>query len=78
MSEFYEGLAEILEIEVDQVTPDLRLEDTTWDSMAVISTIALADELYDEALSADALGECQTVGDIEELIARQRAASGKA
>jgi acyl carrier protein len=37
MSTFYEELAEILEIEPDQVTSDLRLEDTSWDSLAVVS-----------------------------------------
>ena len=43
MSEFYECLAEILEIEVDQVTPDLALDEGGWDSLAVVSTIALID-----------------------------------
>lgn len=72
MSEFYTEMAEILELEPDEVTPDLRLEDTNWDSLAVVSTIALIDELYDEAISADALNDCDTVGDIEKLIAGRR------
>lgn len=78
MSEFYEGLAEILEVDVENITPELRLEDTPWDSLALVSTIALIDEIYDEALSADALNNCETVGDMEALIAKQRALSGKA
>lgn len=77
MSTFYEELAEILEIETDQITPDLRLEDTSWDSLAVVSTIALIDEQYDEAVSADALTSCETVGDIERLIAARRTESGR-
>ena len=68
MSEFYTEMAEILELEPDEVTADLRLEDTNWDSLAVVSTIALIDELYDQAISADALNNCDTVGDIEQLI----------
>lgn len=72
MNEFYAELAEILEIEPDQVTPGLRLEDTPWDSLAVVSSIALIDELYDVAVSADALNNCETVGDIEKLIAREK------
>lgn len=68
MSEFYTEMAEILELEPDEVTPELRLEDTNWDSLAVVSTIALIDELYDQAISADALHNCDTVGDIEQLI----------
>jgi acyl carrier protein len=71
MSNFHEELAEILELDVDQVTPELRLEDTPWDSLAVVSTIALIDELYDVAVSADALNNCETVGEIEALIARE-------
>ena len=69
MSTFHEELAEILELEPDQITADLRLEDTSWDSLAVVSTIALIDELYDEAVSADALSKCETVGDIDNLVA---------
>ena len=72
MSEFHNELAEILELEPEEVTPELRLEDTTWDSLAVVSTIALIDEQYDIAVSADALSNCETVGDIEKLIAREK------
>jgi acyl carrier protein len=74
VSTFYEELAEILEIEPDQVTSDLRLEDTSWDSLAVVSTIALIDEQFDESVSADALTSCETVGDIDRLIAARREA----
>jgi acyl carrier protein len=72
MSEFYEGLAEILEIEVDQITPELELEDGSWDSLAVVSTIALIDDVYDVTVHPNALGDCKTVGDIEKLIAAER------
>lgn len=68
MSEFHEGLAEILEVEPDQVTSDLSLEEGNWDSLAIVSTIALIDEIYDQTVSADALGECKTVGDVEALV----------
>lgn len=78
MSNFHEELAEILEVDVEQVTPDLRLDDTPWDSLAVVSTIALIDELYDVAVSADALNKCETVGDIEQLVAKHRNESGDA
>ncbi len=74
MNRFQEELAEILEIEPDRVTPDLRLEDTSWDSLAVVSTIALIDELYDETVNATALAACRTIGDIERLIAARRPA----
>ncbi len=68
MSEFYEGLAEILEVEIEDVSPALELEESVWDSLAVVSTIALIDEVFDRTVSADALLECTTVGDIEKLL----------
>ena len=43
MSEFYEGMAEILEVDASQVGPDFELGDA-WDSLAIVSTIALIDE----------------------------------
>lgn len=76
MNALYEGLAEILEVDPEEVNRDLRLEDVAWDSMAIVSTIALIDEIYDEAVDADALGDCKTVGEIEDLA--ERARSGKA
>jgi acyl carrier protein len=66
MSEFYEGMAEILELDLAEVTPDLALGEA-WDSLAIVSTIALIDELYDRAVSPDELAECTTVGEVEKL-----------
>ncbi len=73
MSEFYEGLAEILEIDADEVKPELELTSENWDSLAVVSTIALIDDVYDVMVSPDKLAECKTVGDIEQLVAAERA-----
>lgn len=73
MSEFYEGLAEILEVSVDQVNPQLSLEEGGWDSLAVVSTIALIDDVYDVTVHPDRLSECKTVADIERLVEAERA-----
>jgi acyl carrier protein len=74
MSEFYEGLAEILEVEAEDINPDFALEEGGWDSLAVVSTIALIDEVYDVTVHPDKLGDCKTVGDIESLVEAQRQA----
>lgn len=66
MSQFYEGMAEIFDLDVSEVTPDFIMGEL-WDSLAIVSTIALIDELYDRAVSPDELGECTTVGEIEKL-----------
>lgn len=68
MNAFYEGLAEILEVEADEISPVTELEESVWDSLAVVSTIALIDEEFNLQISADSLAECRTVGDIEALI----------
>lgn len=68
MQEFYNGLADILEIDAKDVTPTLNLHDHVWDSLAVISVISLDDELFDKILAGPALTRCETVGDIEVLL----------
>ena len=73
MSEFYEGLAEILEVEVDEINPEYSLEEGGWDSLAIVSTIALIDDVHDVTVHPDKLGECKTVGDIERLIEAEKA-----
>ncbi len=68
MQEFYNGLAEILEIEAALVTPEMVLRDHSWDSLAIVSTIALIDECFDKMLPSQKLIACVTVGDIDALI----------
>ncbi len=72
MEDFYEGLAEILEVEVDEISADTELEEGAWDSLAVVSTIALIDDVYDITVHPEKLSECKTVGDIEKLVASER------
>jgi acyl carrier protein len=72
MSEFYEGLAEILEVETDEVSSDMELSEG-WNSLAVVSTIALIDDVYDVAVHPERLAECKTVGDIERLVETEKA-----
>lgn len=68
MSKFYDEMAEILDVDASEIGAEYELGET-WDSLAIVSTIALIDELYDKSVSPDALGQCKTVGDIEKLVA---------
>lgn len=70
MNKFYSGMADILEVEVSDVTLGFKLEDggAKWDSLAIVSTIALIDELYDKTVDGQRLFECKTISDIENLI----------
>ena len=71
MSEFFEGLSEIFEIDIDKVQPELSLDEVDWDSVAIISTIALVDEVYSVFLDGDILSNCNNVRDIMDLIEKK-------
>nr|ADU90683.1 putative acyl carrier protein [Collimonas sp. MPS11E8] len=66
-------MADILEVAPATVGPQLSLIDHVWDSLAIISTIAIVDELYNVTLDGAALGKCEKVADIELLITQANA-----
>lgn len=70
MSEFYEGLAEVLEVDASVIHPafDLHSGEAAWDSLAVVSTMALIDEVFNVMVDGQSLGKCTSVADIEALI----------
>jgi acyl carrier protein len=68
MKKFFDGLAEIFEIEPNEVSESLALASVAWDSLAIVSTIALIDEQFDVMVDGQALASCETVGDIQKLI----------
>lgn len=68
MNAFRAGLAEIFEVSVDEITPEFDLAAHTWDSLAIVSTIALIDECFDEMVDGKALAACATVADIQMLV----------
>jgi acyl carrier protein len=68
MSQFYEGLAEILEVPVSEIGPNFSLADHGWDSLAIISCVALIDEVFGQLVAGSALAECRTVADLERLV----------
>jgi len=74
MSEFYEGLAEILEVDVVEINPKFNLHEAGWDSLAVVSTIALVDDCFGIVLEGQALDGCETIDDIEKLVALKKKA----
>lgn len=74
MSEFYEGLAEIFEVETSEINADYELTDENWDSLAIVSTIALIDDVHDITVRPEKLADCKTVGDIEQLVTAEQEA----
>lgn len=67
MSAFREGLAEIFEVDAAEITPDFDLVAHNWDSLAIVSTLALIDECYGRLVEGAALAEARTVADLEAL-----------
>mgnify|MGYP001128787151 CR=1 FL=1 len=67
MEKIYEELAELLE--VDSVKDDEVLADfECWDSLTVLSIIALASENYGKTLLAKDVNEARTVGGLVALL----------
>jgi acyl carrier protein len=51
----------------------MLLKNVDWNSLAIVSTIALADECFDVMLNGRLLDICKTISDIENLIASKKA-----
>ena len=51
----------------EPITLDSILEDLGWDSLAVITAIAVFDEVYGITLDVDKLNKCKTIKDIVKL-----------
>lgn len=67
MQELYKGIAEILEVDPATITPDRALGEA-WDSLAIVSTIALIDDLFGKLVSGQSLSKCEKVADVVALI----------
>lgn len=67
MEQFYEKLKDILE--VDSIVLDDNLDDfEAWDSLSVLSIIALLDSDYGVRITANQLEEFETVKEIVDYI----------
>ena len=67
IEEFLSQLAEELEMEQDKISLDSKLSELDWDSLAIISAIAIADKCFDVVISIEKLSECKTINDIIEI-----------
>ncbi len=65
---FLEELADVLEVEQDDLIGSFELNENNWTSLALISTIALIDEHYDKIVSGEKLADCKTIQALLSLI----------
>lgn len=65
---------QMLEIfEIDEITPDIILRDLElWDSLSVISLLAVLDESYGINIEATELAEVITVSDLFAFVEQRR------
>lgn len=64
-AEFLAALEEMLELDTGSLSPDTALDSLeSWDSLAVISFIALVDEHFDHVVAGEDLAKAKTVGDL--------------
>ena len=68
LSAFISGLADALEIEECSLTPDTLFEEVDWDSLAVISAIALIDEHFGIMIPGQEISDCKGMPDLLLLI----------
>ena len=62
---FLAELASFLDEDSSVFTPDFVLENNpNWNSLGIVSTIALIDEYYDIQLSSKTLYGCKTIGEL--------------
>ena len=67
IKEFISQLAEALELEEKNISPNSELSELNWDSLAIISAISIADQCFDVVIPIDKLSECKTLNDIIKL-----------
>lgn len=58
-------IADILEVEEDELTPECVLEELeTWDSIAVLSVISIMNDKFNKFPNAAEIRQYKTVGDL--------------
>ena len=70
-NEFLEGMAEIFE--VDTLNEESKFDelDVVWDSLAIVSTIALLDQCFDVMIPGSQLAEVSSINEILSLVESQ-------
>ncbi|MCY9822064.1 acyl carrier protein [Aeromonas media] len=61
-------IAEILEVDASELTLDSLLDETVWDSLAVVTFISEIDSTFDQIISPAKVGAVKTVADLVELV----------
>lgn len=65
---FLEQMAEVLQVQPEEISVDFELDEQNFDSLALISTISLIDEHFGVTVNVDRLMNCKRIQDILDLV----------
>ena len=65
--EFIEMIVEEAGLPPQEVTPETRLEEVGFDSIANMIVITLIDQHFEKQITAPIVGQCTTFGDVYKL-----------
>jgi acyl carrier protein len=69
MNDFLKLFAQALETDVSKLSMDMPLERLDdWDSLAMVSFVALADRHYHKSIAGAAVAKARTVRDLYDLV----------
>jgi acyl carrier protein len=68
VNQILEIIAEILEVEVEEITLENELDEDSWDSLAVVTFISEIDSNFDQVIAPTAVNEVKTVADLIALV----------
>lgn len=61
-------LAEMFEVSITKITPETLLEELGWDSMAMLSLMALVNSLFGKTISGGEIKGFKTIRDILDIM----------
>lgn len=71
IEKFIENFAEAIDVAAAEVSADLEYKGhPQWDSMAVLSVIAMVDEYYSKVLTGEDIENMKTVRDLYEHVSK--------
>ena len=71
IASFLESLADALELPPQSLSKETELDSIAWDSLAIISCIALADEHFGITLSGEEINQARNIQQIIDLISKK-------
>lgn len=63
-----ELIAEILDVDTDEISPEMSLDSFDWDSVAALSFIAMMDEEFNKAVKGADIKKLVTIQDVLDLM----------